>query len=52
MAAFCGCCGKEITEKAEACPVCGTPRHGMWPGEPPALPGIKTVSSKDNKDEK
>lgn len=29
MAAFCGCCGAEITLKAEACPVCGTPRHGM-----------------------
>lgn len=31
MAAFCGCCGAEITLKAEACPVCGTPRHGMSP---------------------
>lgn len=31
MAAFCGCCGAEITPKAEACPVCGTPRHGMSP---------------------
>jgi predicted amidophosphoribosyltransferase len=29
MAAFCSCCGAEITLKAEACPVCGTPRHGM-----------------------
>ena len=29
MAAFCACCGAEITLKAEACPVCGTPRHGM-----------------------
>jgi hypothetical protein len=29
MAAFCGCCGAEITGKTEACPVCGTPRHGM-----------------------
>ena len=44
MAAFCGCCGKEITEIVEACPVCGTPRHGMWPGEPPMLPGIKTIA--------
>ena len=33
MAAFCGCCGAEITSKAEACPVCGTPRHGMLPPE-------------------
>ena len=31
MAAFCACCGAEITLKAEACSVCGTPRHGMLP---------------------
>jgi hypothetical protein len=31
MAAFCACCGAEITLKAQACPVCGTPQHGMWP---------------------
>jgi len=31
MAAFCACCGAEITRKVEACPVCGTPRHGMLP---------------------
>ncbi len=31
MAAFCTCCGAEITLKAEACPVCGMPRHGMVP---------------------
>jgi hypothetical protein len=38
MAAFCACCGAEITLKAEACPVCGTPRHGMLPPElQPAL---------------
>jgi hypothetical protein len=29
VAAFCACCGTEITLKAETCPVCGTPRHGM-----------------------
>jgi len=29
MAAFCGCCGAEITGKDEVCRVCGTPRHGM-----------------------
>ena len=29
MAAFCACCGAEITPKAEACPICGTPQHGM-----------------------
>jgi len=31
MAAYCTCCGAEITLKAEACSVCGTPRHGMLP---------------------
>jgi hypothetical protein len=29
MAAFCGCCGVQITRKAEACPACGAPKHGM-----------------------
>ena len=29
VAAFRACCGAEITRKAEACPVCGTPQHGM-----------------------
>jgi hypothetical protein len=33
MAAFCACCGAEITLKLEACPACGTPRHGMMPPE-------------------
>jgi hypothetical protein len=33
MAAFCSCCGAEITRRVEACPVCGTPRHGMLPLE-------------------
>lgn len=33
MAAFCGCCGAEITEKPAACPICGTPRHGMMPAD-------------------
>ena len=38
MAAFCACCGAEITLKAEACAVCGTPRHGMLPPDlQPAL---------------
>jgi hypothetical protein len=35
MAAFCECCGAQITLKPQACPVCGTPRHGM---SPPDLP--------------
>ena len=29
MAAFCNCCGSEITLKTEACALCGMPRHGM-----------------------
>ena len=36
MAAFCACCGAEITLKAEACPICGTPQHGML--QPDLLP--------------
>ena len=35
MAAFCTCCGAEITLKATACPVCGTPRHGMFQSDKP-----------------
>jgi hypothetical protein len=34
MAAYCLCCGAEITLKAEACSVCGTPRHGMKRPDP------------------
>jgi predicted amidophosphoribosyltransferase len=34
MAAFCACCGAEITLKTEACPVCGMPRHGMLKADP------------------
>jgi hypothetical protein len=37
MAAYCACCGAEITLKAEKCTVCGTPRHGMLPARKPAL---------------
>jgi hypothetical protein len=29
VAAFCECCGAEITLRAEACPACGSPQHGM-----------------------
>src|ERR1700732_2678696 len=29
VAAFCACCGAEITLKTEACPLCGAPQHGM-----------------------
>jgi hypothetical protein len=38
VAAFCACCGAEITLKAEACAVCGTPRHGML--QPDFLPTL------------
>lgn len=34
MPAYCSCCGAEITLKAEACPACGMPRHGMLPPDP------------------
>jgi hypothetical protein len=48
MAAFCACCGAEITLKAEACPVCGTPRHGMLP---PDLQPALDVDSKLGQEE-
>ena len=35
MAAFCACCGAEITLKAEACAVCGKPQHGMLQSDLP-----------------
>jgi len=38
MAAFCACCGAEITLKTEACPVCGMPRHGMLKSDPQLSP--------------
>ena len=31
MAAYCGCCGAELSGQAEVCAACGTPRHGMMP---------------------
>lgn len=35
MAAFCGCCGAEITLKtSESCPLCGAPTHGLLQPEP------------------
>ena len=37
MAAYCTCCGAEITLKAERCAVCGTPTHGMIPSEKAGL---------------
>ena len=43
MAAFCTCCGAEITRRTEACPGCGTPRHGMLPDLPGLPVGNKNV---------
>jgi hypothetical protein len=48
MAAFCTCCGAEITLKAEACPVCGTPRHGMLQSDRPLTLDVdKDLSQED-----
>jgi hypothetical protein len=48
MAAFCGCCGAEITGKAEACRVCGTPRHGMTRADRVPAPdcGVRSAAEK------
>lgn len=48
MAAFCACCGAEITRKVEACPVCGTPRHGMSPLESESHPEAGKGRSEEN----
>ena len=48
MAAFCTCCGAEITLKAEACPVCGTPRHGMRLSDPSSGIGVPTDVSQED----
>jgi hypothetical protein len=58
MAAFCACCGAAITLKAQPCPVCGTPRHGMsQPDQPvtndrrsPSPPQDTSIDSKSRKD--
>jgi len=48
MAAFCACCGAELTLKSEACPVCGTPRHGMMPPDrQPALDPDASATQED-----
>jgi hypothetical protein len=41
LAAYCTCCGAEISLKAEVCVVCGTPRHGMIPTERPSVAPTK-----------
>jgi hypothetical protein len=48
MAAFCTCCGAEISLKAEACPVCGTPQHGMLP--PDLLPTLDIATDPSQED--
>jgi len=48
MADFCTCCGAEITLKAEACPVCGTPRHGMLQSDRPLTLGVDTDLSQED----
>jgi len=50
MAAFCACCGAEITLKAEACPVCGTPRHGMF--VPDLSPSLKISTNRSEEEAK
>ena len=45
MAAFCACCGAEIGPRAEACPACGAPQHGMMP-KSPRNSGSDTTSQK------
>lgn len=34
MAAYCTCCGAEITPKSGACTACGAPYHGGTPAKP------------------
>jgi hypothetical protein len=53
MAAFCSCCGAEITLKAEACPVCGTPRHGMLKSDASLVPDMPAeLSQADAKEQR
>ena len=50
MAAFCGCCGAEITsKKAEACPECGAPTHGTLRAVP--LPAVETKRETSQREE-
>jgi hypothetical protein len=50
MAAFCTCCGAEITRRTEACPVCGNPRHGMLPDLPDTPHAAKSFLPEDISD--
>ena len=50
MAAFCSCCGAEITLEAKTCPVCGNPQHGM--AQPDLLPELDAGVGASQEDEK
>lgn len=52
MAAFCGCCGAEITSKrVESCPACGAPSHGTLREDPlPTIDGNQEVSRRKESD--
>ena len=49
MAAFCACCGAEITLKAESCPDCGAPRHGMVQSDIALTRDVQTNLSQETK---
>ena len=50
MAAFCGCCGAEITSrKSESCPACGAPTHGMLQTD--FLDGVEIESETSQREE-
>jgi hypothetical protein len=50
MAAFCSCCGAEITLDAKTCPVCGNPQHGM--AQPDLLPELDVGAGASQEDVK
>lgn len=50
MAAFCECCGAQITLKAEPCPACGAPQHGMLLTDlPPGQAGVKVDEEQETR---
>jgi hypothetical protein len=52
MAAFCGCCGAEITsKKSESCPACGAPTHGTLRADPLLAIDIKRGTSQNKESE-
>jgi predicted amidophosphoribosyltransferase len=48
VAAFCACCGAEITLKAGACPICGAPQHGMAQPDLLFMPDVEADSSEED----